>query len=81
LYRNTLLRGTTRSVGIWDRLLIRLSVMPSLRYSSSGLPLALPNGITASESIAAELSTIAVDVDKDDSLPMLLRLNARSRAD
>ena len=36
-----------------DRLLMRLSVMPSLRYSAFGSPLAFTNGNTASESIVA----------------------------
>ena len=42
-----MLRGTTRNPGICDRRLIRLSVIPSLRYSVSGSALAFANGSTA----------------------------------
>src|SRR5437660_1171077 len=39
--------------GICDTLLIRLSVIPSLKYSALGSPPALTNGSTARESIVA----------------------------
>ena len=49
LYRNTVLLGTTRSLRMRARLLIKLSAIPSLRYSASPPP-ALVNGSTAIES-------------------------------
>src|SRR6476646_3069917 len=50
LYRDTVLCAITRSFGIFARILMRLPVIPSLRYSCSGSPLALPKGKTARES-------------------------------
>src|ERR1700680_3881197 len=46
----------TRSLGIWDRLSIKLSVMPSLRYSVFGSPPTFTNGNTAMESICEVLA-------------------------
>src|SRR5437016_2766282 len=45
----------TARFGTWDRLLIRLSVSPSLRYSVLGSLLALTKGRTASEEISCWL--------------------------
>src|SRR5437899_12649365 len=45
----------TARFGPWDRLLIRLSVSPSLRYSVLGSLLALTKGRTASEEISCWL--------------------------
>ena len=49
-----MLRAITRSLGTCDKLLMIVSVMPSLRYSLSGSPSALPSGRTAIESIVFE---------------------------
>ena len=46
---NTVLRGTTRSFGIAARLLIRLSVIPSLKYAASAESSSVVNGSTASD--------------------------------
>src|SRR5580765_4224459 len=51
LYLKTELRAFTESFGSCERLFIRLSVMPSDKYSTSALPLALINGMTAIDSI------------------------------
>src|SRR6266851_262146 len=40
-------RGIVLSSGTRDRLLMRISVRPSLRYSRSGLPVLFANGSTA----------------------------------
>src|SRR6266498_1901493 len=45
----------TLTPGICDTLLIRLSVIPSLKYSALGSPPALTNGSTARESIVPAL--------------------------
>jgi len=47
-----MLRAITRSLGSLESALMMLSVMPSLKYSMSGLAPALVNGRTASESMA-----------------------------
>jgi hypothetical protein len=46
-------RDFTSSFGNCDKLLMRLSVMPSLRYSMLGSPLPFTKGSTANESIAS----------------------------
>src|SRR5215469_8363130 len=46
----TELRGRTAKLGNCERLLIRLSVRPSLKYSVLGSPVTLVKGNTASES-------------------------------
>ena len=46
-------RDITFRFGNCDKLLMRLSVMPSLRYSAFGSPLAFTNGSTATESIVS----------------------------
>src|SRR6266436_5803735 len=51
LYRKTVLRAVTERLGNCERLLIRLSVIPSLRYSVLGSLLAFEKGKTAIESI------------------------------
>ena len=55
LYANAIPRGTTRRSGNLERLLIRPTVIPSLRYSPSGSSLPFSNGSTAIESIGASL--------------------------
>ena len=47
LKRNTVLCAITRSFGTVARILIRLPVIPSLRYSCSGSRLAFSKGKTA----------------------------------
>ena len=54
LNRNTVLCAMTRSFGTVARILMRLAVMPSLRYSCSGSRLALSKGKTARESMVFE---------------------------
>ena len=44
-------RDATLRFGNWDRVFVRLSVMPSLRYSVFGSAATLAKGNTASESI------------------------------
>src|SRR5215472_2121545 len=51
LYRKAVFRAVTRSPRSCARLLIRLSAIPSLRYSVLGSPLALTKGSTARESM------------------------------
>src|ERR1700693_2345907 len=51
LYRKTVLRAVTERLGNCERLLIRLSVIPSLRYSVLESLLAFEKGKTAIESI------------------------------
>ena len=45
------LRALTRMPGSWDKLLMSVSLMPSLKYSVSGLPVALKKGRTAIDPI------------------------------
>ena len=52
LYRNTEDRAMTDKFGNCDRLLIRLSVIPSLRYSVFGSLPALSKGNTAMDEIS-----------------------------
>ena len=56
LYRNTELRAITLSCGSCERLMIRLSAMPSLRYSVLGSPLTFTKGKTANESMALDFA-------------------------
>ena len=53
LYRNTDERAFTLRFGSCDKLPMSVSVIPSERYSTSGLPLSFTNGITAIDLIAA----------------------------
>ena len=46
----------TRSPGRLESLLIRLSEIPSLRYSFAGSPVAFSNGSTATDPIEAPLA-------------------------
>ena|ERR1700730_12937266 len=51
LYMKAESRDITFKLDNWDKLLMRLSVIPSLKYSVFGSPLAFTKGKTASESI------------------------------
>ena len=51
-YWITELPEITFRLGSWEMLLIKESVMPSLRYSVSGVPVMLVSGRIAMESIA-----------------------------
>ena len=55
LNRKTVLRAITRNFGRLARTLIRVPVIPSLRYSFSGSLLEFSNGKTASESMILEI--------------------------
>ena len=70
-----MLRAVTRSVGTRDSLEIRLSVMPSLRYSLSGSPLPFTNGSTATESIAP------CDAERYRNMPRRRHQRDSTRAD
>ena len=53
LYRNTDDRAITTRLGSCERLFIKLSVIPSLRYSELGSLLALIKGMTATDEICS----------------------------
>src|SRR6267143_727132 len=61
-----MLRAITRSLGSLERALMMLSVMPSLKYSMSGLAPALVNGRTASESIALRDERLRLNGDESE---------------
>ncbi len=88
LYRNTRLRGTTRSFGTCDRLLMTLSVMPSARYSAPGSVPLDANGSTARERVPRAgrrlgpgTAMAALDVATPGSASNDRRASATSAAD
>src|SRR5260370_30465690 len=61
-----MLRAFTRSLASYERALMLLSVMPSLKYSMSGLAPALVNGRTASESMALRDERAGLNGDESE---------------
>src|SRR5258708_7984954 len=61
-----MLRAITRSLGSLESALMMLSVMPSLKYSISGLAAALVNGRTDSESIGLRDERARFSGDESD---------------
>ncbi len=74
-----MLRATTRRFQICERLLIRVSVMPSLKYSPSGSALSLAKGSTATDSIASwwrPRGAASTGAMKRYPLPEIVSMNA-----